>query len=1378
LADLEKELVAAPRRRLQLKTAGSGLPFRLLLLALLQIRLDRYARDRRLTVKAPREEDVRPLSALRRAVREVFSGDELLRRKWPVSAVPWFETEYWTTKVDPKELEFLRASLTATPEPPVPWWQARYWAGIASNSLTDRTLGADGIPDLNFAVPDGAQPEHLVANWFQSARSDPLGHALMNAAILESAVPPMPPPPQTGGDDATVLVYRASHSADVDGRLEGEFPMFSWKASRDTLEKQVAGLEEAEDKYTTALDVQSRTDEMIEWLKAPLRMSTADFKQQIDAAIAEVSQAEAELEVAEHESVAAILEQAAAGFVQEAAKLEIQRQTVLAEVAKVDEKIAAQRSLIAAKERDGAVNTTVINELKVEQAGLYLEKANLAKAHIVDEIKAIKQVLGNPDDEPKRTDPVKLPDGTDLGVTANGQLAVMAFRIEHTFRPKLTQALADAHAELAAAEAEDRKAKRKANRYKMISQVCKAIGAVVGAYFGNPMLGAEIGAAVAELGIGIAENKPAEDILLGLSDNAFSIAGAAGVDLEAKLNELGTKGLSEVSSFLDEAGKSLGPVLDSLPKMFDEPMVGKALSAFGLDEVPEIAGLAKTIFDGLPNAVNDLSGAINAEGGLGTILKGAKNFDSADDFAKNLQKKILDSDLLKDDVAKFNRLKAQSGELGRDFEELLKEDDVANFNRLKALSGTLGQDVEQLMTAGREMAAGRLTTLAVNSLSEQAMDFRSDTLKKWIDNVQTVPVEIDGKLVKRFWNSPGVQEEARMLVENLFPHAESRSAVLASLSSALLNPKTKRGQIQGFLKGIDVADAEPGGWLGELDKTISEVMGNPPAGGGKRSDQARAQVAYFQKANADFEAKLIPFLKGGGEERDKLLRKLRDLERELVDATLDIDALKIDNQIADINVETAQKLLDAAVAKVEEMELGEERATLMSRVVELSGQQAELTADEKKKLAEASKARVEAAAARITAARMKLAANRAQLQGALRRGAEAGRIRAALDRPGIDVPAAVAAGARRAHADHLERALRAYRELLRFYASIGVAEVGLDTRPDLNPAGGTWSGALDSWLAATHPTFRVKTGTITARVEKALTLSGVDLTPSQIRALAGRDGLRLIFCKKGEPKADETELFRVPNRPEFAPTPGLLLAGSWRAEFERHGFPLDMDAAFVNETTIFAGQVPVETFEWSYDGNVPQGPKTAGSEPWVLPGRQRIRVRRSPDGSELIVSRDIASHEVVDDAIIDQISEGEIDNARIVGIFLAIGQIRDDDVIFLGPSDYKLHAEHRGDVRSSSKEIRLGVGRNSWSSLPALGAQLPPGRLFIVKDDDDPIDVLLKGSKLAREEGDPDLLTLQGLRLSGTTVVRLEAAGGRKFHRVNIKVLYKSYEVR
>jgi len=268
---------------------------------------------------------------------------------------------------------------------------------------------------------------------------------------------------------------------------------------------------------------------------------------------------------------------------------------------------------------------------------------------------------------------------------------------------------------------------------------------------------------------------------------------------------------------------------------------------------------------------------------------------------------------------------------------------------------------------------------------------------------------------------------------------------------------------------------------------------------------------------------------------------------------------------------------------------------------------------------------------------------------------------------------------------------------------------------------------------------------------------------------------------KGELEDHETELFRVPNRLEFAPTPGLLLAGPWRAEFERHRFPLDPDAAFVDETTIFAGQVPVETFEWSYDNNgVPQGPKTTAAFDWVLPGRQRIRVRRSPDGSELIVSRDIKSHEVVDDAIIDQISVGEIDNARIVGIFLAIGQKDDNDVIFLGPSDYKLHAEHRGDVRSSSKVIRLGPGRNSRVSLPppkSAGATFPPGRLFHVMDNEKPEKVLNDIAELVEKEGDPGLLTLQGLRLSGTTVIRLEAAGSQQFHRVNIKVLYKTYAI-
>ena len=48
---------------------------------------------------------------------------------------------------------------------------------------------------------------------------------------------------------------------------------------------------------------------------------------------------------------------------------------------------------------------------------------------------------------------------------------------------------------------------------------------------------------------------------------------------------------------------------------------------------------------------------------------------------------------------------------------------------------------------------------------------------------------------------------------------------------------------------------------------------------------------------------------------------------------------------------------------------------------------------------------------------------------------------------------------------------------------------------------------------------------------------------------------------------------------------------------------------------------------------------------------------------------------------------------------------------------------------------------------------------------------------MAKDEGDPDLLTLQGLRLSGTTVIRLEAAGSKKFHRVKIKVLYKTYAI-
>lgn len=1357
---LYERFVNAPRASLKAFAAAGGLPGRLLLLAVFQIKLDQYARDRRLTVKAPRQQDVLPLSKLRRATREVLCGDAVLMEDWPTEGRP-------------------------------PWWQTRYWAGhrIAGE---DVTRANDGVVDPDYAVNKGKLPAFQVVNWLHCAGTDPVRDILMTAAALEAAVPSMPPEVTQAGPGKAAVVFDSSFLVDIDGRLEGEFPTYAWKKSREELANAVTELKQAERDYRTALEKRlGRTEEMIEWLKKPLRLSTADFKEQIEAAIAEVRQAEADLAAAQHESVAAILEETASELIYEAAKIELDRQGVLEQISKKDKEIEDRQGEIAKLEEEAkavGADTAAINRKiaghKVEQARLELQKEEMARLQIVEEIKMIRQVLGGPEGAPVKTptglkvadldahkerlaqivplikqanplltddqiEKIKNPKGMIVegdNLRANGQLAAMAVKVEVNLTKRLLEELTQAQAELDEARREERERKRKANRYGIVTSFCKFVGAAVGAFFGGPAgaaLGAEIGAAVAELGIGIAENKPPEAILMGLVDNAFAIAGAAGYDLEKELNDLGAKGLAEVNALFESADKSLGPLLDSLPKVFDEPMLTEALQAFGLNEVPGMAVIARGVFPALKQDLGAFTERVENAGGLGTILASAGHFESGDQFRQVLSAK-LGNDLFKETADKAKRLEA----LGR----------------------ALGQDVEALGTAkGRDEALKRVSTLVVTHMSKEAASFRSKVVSQWLKKAQEE---------KKTWDQ--VQGEARALLDNFFPDPRAREQVTAQLRSALLDPETTRAALQGLLNGV--ADGQPfgqikGGWMGELDLKMNEAMPKQTTASGTRVQVAETQVKDLTQALIGLNTQLLPFLKaepGASKAREDLFNKLSSLETQLAQAELtvrvgqiEVDISEAGLEIAKLDSEKARLALEAARIQTQKSAAGIERASLMTVVAELSKLKQEELTKAQKASSEAARERAKAAQARVKAAEAALDARKAYLQAALRRGAEASRIRTALDRPplalSLHFDRVVADDARRKHADQLERALRAYRELMRFYTSVGAQEVELTTRPDRldNPEPNTWGDAFEKWLKDTGESFgKSALGTITSVIGQAI---DYELTPKQIAALLSPEGFRLVVRTPDYELPDTSrELFKVPRG--LLP---VLTAGEvpevWRKVFEQHGTKLTPDATFRADLRSIIEPalepIAVKSFEYDQHGN----PKFPPVHTWELRDNRQFKIQS--DGTNWIVSVVYSGRGFLPDRVIEGLEESELPSGRIVGIFLTVPDPTNPNVL-LKEDSYRINVRHLGDVSLSAKEIRLRIGRNMTSL---------PDRLFYIGDNDNPEAALLQRKALASAEGDPEQFTVQGLPISGTTILRLAAVGKREFERARLRVLYKHY---
>jgi hypothetical protein len=1348
---LATRLGTATRTSLKTLLAEGGIGLKLLVLSLLQIKLDELNWERQLTVKPLRRNAfgdeaklrhnivLNQVDDLQKAVRFVFCREQLLLNELPeaLSEIkeikPWWQTRYWLasssniqengqldtigsvistpeiiSKLDRQlllskipEIQSLLSGLSAEATvSSVLRWQ-RWLILDPQDAGSNKTYLIEKDPKVsNLKISKVEIPFSLV-NWTASYSNNVETSLLSLAANLETGVPVVP----------------ENNPQDIDGRYEGEFPDLSWKDTTDNLQKAVEKLKEIEGKYDTALREQidgNRADEIANLLKQPLLLNTADYKEQMLAAIAEVREAEADLQVAEFESLAAQFEVFANEMLYKAAEVEAERQSVLVEVSKLDKEIAQLQTdadAIKAQQVNGEI-TIKQRDVKIaknirEKALKESEKVKMARKAILSEIELLRNLLETP---------TKVTiNGTEI--TAKGQIGAMAHKVEATLIKKLNEDLVKAKEDLQKAEDAEAERKKKEKRRKLIGGICRFIGSVVGAVYGGPAgaaLGAEIGGAIGELANGIIDNKAPEDILVGLIDNGFAIAKAAGFNPEQELNKLGAKGAKELDQLFSKLDSSLQPLLNNLPTILDEKLFKDAIVVLDLGEIPELTKLVELSYGDLKKDIGNL-------GNLGTALTNAKTgqpiqFDSPKQFLDHLTNNL------------FSNTKG-------------------NTERIIALSQAIGKKVDDLQTdKGLQDAAERLAKLVVTQVGQEASNFRQDTIVNWIR----------GKREKAEWWNEVVEEEARSLVKELFPDTERQGEVIANLASSLLNPEIIRGELQTHL--------DP--WQKELDKRIKDITEvkdaattSPPNSALAAAEQS---VKHLEDCIKQFNLNLLPWLKGDGNtQRTDLLLKLNALQtQKLPTNNIDLEIGKLDEanaQLSETNAQAALKNMEQELERVgllyKAADINVSKYTLLNKVANLSKLRATNLQGAQENSLKASEKRQQAAQAKVKSAQFNLEAKKALSQGAVRRGAESSRIRGMLSQPALQLPNLAANATNRLRSSYLEAlesAFRSYRELLRFYDAIGI------TTPSVEPISEQWSSFLEKHKEQlTNPSDKNDRPSV-----KFETIEW-DLTPEQISSLLSPDGFRVVLA------SDITEaphLFSVGKELQSYLETNKLANSPWIKEFAQVGINLsdkvtsELDGSGPNwkitdnQTRI----VPITAYDEK--GNL--------SHTWNIQS-EAISYTATDEGNTLTVSRRqlplSEGRSPYPNQYWDKIDSKAIQTGRLVGVFLdaPIGSSTQR----ISGSDYKMKVNHLGDFWVNSKQVKL-----LHSTL-----ELMDNRTIFLQATSSPPATLDEINKLAKSEGDPPPYTIQGTPLSGTINIHLESLGNKQFNKVKLWILYKYY---
>lgn len=1352
-------LGTSPKSSLGILFAEGDIGMKLLLISLLQIKLDELNWERQLILKplqrkangADRHDQLlQQIDGLQKTVRFLFCREQVLLTALPktVSEVqPWWQTRYWLsaslrvleedfqlTSEGPLNADFeedleeqvvsdsLRIALSLSAEASIRIIvrqidddnYERKWLVLDPQQDTLKTYLIQKTDNSSLSVFSVGNTSAILFNWAASYTNNIEANLLNLSSRLESSIPQV-----SENNDSDI-------GLDIDGRYAGEFPDWSWKKTTENLENASEQLKEIEEKYNNALQQQiegQRTNEIIDLLKQPLFLNTADYREQMMAAIAEVRKAEVELEVAEFEALATDFEVFAHEMLYKAAKVELDRQDALVMVSEKDKEISdldlqireSQEEQIE-EEVNIAERNIKIAKLATRKVFLEKEKVEIARQAIKEEITLLRELL---------QDDVEID-----GFTVKGQIGVMALQVEKKLITQLETKKKEAEAELKRAQDAEAERKKKAKRRRLIGGVCRFIGAAVGCIIGGgpagAALGAEIGGAIGELTNGIIENKAPEEILVGLIDNGFAIAKTAGVDLEKELNLLGAKGAEQLDQFLGELDSSLEPLLDSLPNILDEKLFDDALFVLGFEEIPNLKSLVEKSYEDLRDEIPNL-------GRLGTALKAIK-YDSPHQFLDYLGSNLF-------------------------------ENTVSSAREIEALSKAIGKQVEDLQTEeGLKDAAGRFAKLLLAEVGQKAANFRQGTIVNWIQN---------NRENKRWWDDPIVRAEAAKLVKDLFPDEERQKELLDNLESSLINPEIvlDNGEKLEIIKGKIQEYLHP--WQQKLDEKLDEMtafnVGDPPRSAVQAAEQS---VRYLEECIESFNQDLLPWLKGESQERRDLLVKLDELENEkLPQNNIDLEIGEIEEQISRINENNAIATLQIRENQLEEFgllyqsaELKVSKASLLNKVANLAKLREANRAEEKKKLLEASLKRQEGAQSKVKAARLNIEVRHAEAQAAMRRGAEASRIRGVLGRPALRLPNLSADATTRLRSNYVEALLesfRWYRELLRFYYAAGATEIPTIQRSTIQTDDSKkWSKAFEFWQEQAIQGFNTAFA-----LDDPQTVEW-DLTPEQIAALLSPDGFRMLFASD---ILENPTLFTVPAEWKSYLEGNNLVNSPWIKAFAQAGINLSGEiSAEIDESgpnwKIIDNQTG-DILVSSYQDN------GAINHRWNITKEHiTYTVILPPSGSEeqiLKVTRrqepPLKGRSPLSNQYWVQISPEAAETGRIVGAFLEANI--EGTAQKITEDDYQIDAKHLGDSWLNKKQVKL----------LHQAKKLEGAREIFLTDGRSPIDTLTAIRDFTEIEGEPTPFTVQGMPLSGTLSIRLRPLGVKQFNAIKLKVLYKYY---
>ena len=628
-------------------------------------------------------------------------------------------------------------------------------------------------------------------------------------------------------------------------------------------------------------DGSAASSEIISLLKKPLLFDTSDYTEQMQAAIAEVRQAEADLDASNHDSLASQLEACSVDLVYRSAQLEVKRQAVLKDVNELQKQSADLDSQIQNKVVEIA-NTDLekknkeldLAKLQNQKANIRLKMAARSRSHIRDEVKQLRDLLETPTPvvDPANGAPILNPDYGTPYPAAKGTIGALACRVEASLKKKLADALVDARHDLQTQEELASRRRKLERQRQLISGVAKFAGAVVGFVFGGPagaVLGVEIGGAVGDLVNGLVEKQPPEQILLGLVQDGFTIAKAAGVDIEGKLNQVVALAAEDAAPYFNELEASLKPTLDALPHILDDQTLQIAFQVLDInkDDAQKLAALAKKTVDDLRTDTGNL-------GQLGTIL-----------LASGIDKPIAVGD-----PQQF--LKNVAGKLFQNTQ--------GDLDQLSHLGRAIGQNVEEFQSGTPDQREAKqrdtclkLAEVLLSRVGQQAEGFRANALQQWVSQQQSA-----GKV----WSDPNVQAAGEQLLDQLFPEPKLHANLESNLESALADKDIHRGEIQAYLAP----------WQKALDDLTSKLTqaGEDAIKGRSLNDPvaaAQARVDYIIASNKQFNENLIPFLKGDTDNvRGDLLTKLKNLENDELDQEDKFTIAEIDLSAAGVSISSAQ----------------------------------------------------------------------------------------------------------------------------------------------------------------------------------------------------------------------------------------------------------------------------------------------------------------------------------------------------------------------------------------------------------------------------------------------------------------------------------------